>query len=168
MDICSFKEEELLSCLILMLEKGEWVSHFSHRFFVCSQHAQSAQAQNVGDPDIYCVRKSHLAWGGKKREKKTPKKQLQTGSSSQGGFSNPKTKHGEQKSISELTTHWILRQMGYNFNSRWSHQVPLLTAKNRNLRLHWAPTQPHWTEDGQKDQADVFPIFSCPYNWLIG
>ena len=40
---------------------------------------------------------------------------------------------GEQKSISECTTRGTLRWMGYD--SRRPRQVPLLSAKNRNLRL---------------------------------
>lgn len=40
-----------------------------------------------------------------------------------------------QKSILECTPHRNLRQMGYN--SRTSHWVSLLLAKNRKLSLHW-------------------------------
>lgn len=47
--------------------------------------------------------------------------------------------HGEQISISEYTTHQTSRGVGYN--SGRSHQVPLLTAKKRNLRLQ---TRPQW------------------------
>ena len=47
----------------------------------------------------------------------------------------------ERKSISERTT---LRLMGYN--SRRPHRVPLLSARNRKLRLQWA--QAHQNKDG--------------------
>ena len=41
-----------------------------------------------------------------------------------------------QKSISERTTRQTLRRMGYS--SRRSHRLPLLSAKNRKLRLQFA------------------------------
>ena len=43
---------------------------------------------------------------------------------------------GGQKSISERTVRRTLRQMGYS--SRRPHRVPLLSAKNRKLRLQFA------------------------------
>ncbi len=39
-----------------------------------------------------------------------------------------------QNTISERTTRWTLKQMGYS--SRRPHRVPLLSAKNRKRRLH--------------------------------
>ncbi len=42
---------------------------------------------------------------------------------------------GMQNTISERTTHRTLKQMG--FSSRRPHRVPLLSAKNRKLRLQF-------------------------------
>ncbi len=48
-----------------------------------------------------------------------------------------------QNTISECTTHRTLKQMGYN--SRRSHRVPLLSAKNRKRRLQFAQAHQNWT-----------------------
>ncbi len=45
--------------------------------------------------------------------------------------------------ISERTTCWTLKQMGYS--SRRSHRVPLLSAKNRKRRLQFAQACQNWT-----------------------
>lgn len=52
-----------------------------------------------------------------------------------------------QKSISE--TNLILRWMSYN--SRRLHWVPLLSAKNRKLRLQWASAHWNWTVEDWKN-----------------
>uniref|UniRef100_A0A3B4Z7B4 Transposase Tc1-like domain-containing protein n=1 Tax=Stegastes partitus TaxID=144197 RepID=A0A3B4Z7B4_9TELE len=50
---------------------------------------------------------------------------------------------GMQNSISERTTRRTLRRMGYS--SRRPHRVPLLSAKNRKLRLQFAQAHQNWT-----------------------
>ena len=56
---------------------------------------------------------------------------------------------GEQKSISESTICQTLRRMGYNSRRLW--QIPLLSAKNRNMRLQCAQAHQNWTvEDWEK------------------
>lgn len=56
---------------------------------------------------------------------------------------------GTQKSIFERTTRRTLEQTGYS--SRRPHQVPLLWAKNRKLRLQFAWTHQNWPiEDWKK------------------
>ncbi len=51
---------------------------------------------------------------------------------------------GMQKTISERTTRRTLTQMGYS-NRR--HQVSLLSAKSRKLRLQWAQAHQNWTKE---------------------
>ncbi len=46
---------------------------------------------------------------------------------------------GMQNTISEHTTHWTLKQMG--FSSRRPHRVPLLSAKNRKQSLQFTQAQ---------------------------
>lgn len=41
--------------------------------------------------------------------------------------------HGEQESISECAG-----SQSFSYNNRRPDQIPLLTPKNRNLRLEWA------------------------------
>ncbi len=55
---------------------------------------------------------------------------------------------GIQKSISECTTHQILKQMGYS--NRRAHRVLLLSAKSRKLRLQFAWAHQNWTQDDWK------------------
>ena len=56
---------------------------------------------------------------------------------------------GMQKSISECTTRRTLRRLDYS--SRRPHRVPLLSAKNRKLRLQFAQAHQNWTiEDWKK------------------
>ncbi len=50
---------------------------------------------------------------------------------------------GMQNTISERTTHRTLKQMGYS--SRRPHRAPLLSAKNRKQRLHFAQAHQYWT-----------------------
>lgn len=58
---------------------------------------------------------------------------------------------GRQKSISERTVRRTLRQMG--FSSRRPHRVPLLSAKNRKLRLQFAQAHRNWTREDWKNVA---------------
>ena len=58
---------------------------------------------------------------------------------------------GMQKSIYERTTRQTLRRMGYS--SRRPHQVPLLSAKNRKLRLQLAQAHQDWTTEDWKHVA---------------
>ncbi|KAG1931641.1 hypothetical protein F2P79_021521 [Pimephales promelas] len=58
---------------------------------------------------------------------------------------------GGQKSISERTVRRTLRQMGYS--SRRPHRVPLLSAKNRKLRLQFAQAHRNWTIEDWKNVA---------------
>ncbi len=55
-----------------------------------------------------------------------------------------------QNTISERTTHRILKQMGY---SRRPHQVPLRSAKNRKRRQQFAQAHPNWTIEDWKNVA---------------
>ncbi len=58
---------------------------------------------------------------------------------------------GMQNTISEHTTHWTLKQMGYS--SRRPHRVPLLSAKNRKRRLQFAQAHQNWTTEDWKNVA---------------
>ncbi|KAG1959057.1 hypothetical protein F2P79_006926 [Pimephales promelas] len=58
---------------------------------------------------------------------------------------------GGQKSISERTVRRTLRQMGYS--SRRPHRVPVLSAKNRKLRLQFAQAHRNWTIEDWKNVA---------------
>ncbi len=58
---------------------------------------------------------------------------------------------GIQNTISERTTHQTLKQMGYS--SRRPHRVPLLSAKNRKLRLQFAQAHQNWTIEDWKNVA---------------
>ena len=49
---------------------------------------------------------------------------------------------GMQKNISEHTTRWTWRWMGYS--SRRPHRMPVLSAKNRKLRLQFAQAHQKW------------------------
>ncbi len=53
-----------------------------------------------------------------------------------------------QKSISECTERWTLKQMGYS--SRRTHLVPLLSAKNRKLRMQFSRAHQNWTTEHLK------------------
>ncbi len=53
-----------------------------------------------------------------------------------------------QKSISECTARWTLKQMGYS--SRRTHLVPLLSAKNRKLRMQFSRAHQNWTTEDLK------------------
>ncbi len=56
-----------------------------------------------------------------------------------------------QNTISQHTTRRTLKQMGYN--SRRSHQVPLLSAKNRKRRLQFTQVHQNWTIEDWKNVA---------------
>ncbi len=58
---------------------------------------------------------------------------------------------GMQNTISECTTCWTPKQMGYS--SRRPHQVPLLSAKNRKRRLQFAQAHQNWTIEDWKNVA---------------
>ncbi len=58
---------------------------------------------------------------------------------------------GMQNTISELTTLWTLKQMGYS--SRRPHRVPLLSANNRKQRLQFTQAHQNWTIDDWKTFA---------------
>ena len=58
---------------------------------------------------------------------------------------------GMQNTISERTTCRTLKQMGYS--SRRLHWVPLLSAKNRKLRLQFAQAHQNWTKENWKNIA---------------
>ncbi|MDF4361740.1 hypothetical protein P3514_31165, partial [Vibrio parahaemolyticus] len=59
---------------------------------------------------------------------------------------------GVQKSICEATTPCpTLKQMGYS--SRRPHQVPLLSANNRKLRLQFTQAHQNWTIEDWKNVA---------------
>uniref|UniRef100_A0AAZ3SMV0 Transposase Tc1-like domain-containing protein n=1 Tax=Oncorhynchus tshawytscha TaxID=74940 RepID=A0AAZ3SMV0_ONCTS len=58
---------------------------------------------------------------------------------------------GVQNSISERTTCRSVSRKGYC--SRRPHQVPLLSAKNKKKRLHWARNHQHWTIEEWKNVA---------------
>ncbi len=56
---------------------------------------------------------------------------------------------GMKNSISEHTTRWALKQMGYS--SRKPHWALFLSAKNRERRLQFAKAHQNWTiEDWKK------------------
>ncbi len=56
-----------------------------------------------------------------------------------------------QNTISERTTRRTLKQMGYS--SRRPHRVPLLSAKNRKLRLQFAQAHQNWAIEVWKNVA---------------
>ncbi len=56
---------------------------------------------------------------------------------------------GMQNIISERTTRWTLKQMGYS--SRRLHRGPLLSAKNRKRRLQFAQAHQNWTIEDWKN-----------------
>ncbi len=58
---------------------------------------------------------------------------------------------GMQNTISECTTHWTMKHMGYS--SRRPHRVPLLSAKNRKRRLQFAQAHRNWTIEDWKNVA---------------
>ncbi len=58
---------------------------------------------------------------------------------------------GMQNTISERTTHRTLKQIGYS--SRRPHRAPLLSAKNRKQRLHFAQAHQYWTIEDWKNVA---------------
>ncbi len=58
---------------------------------------------------------------------------------------------GMQNTISERTTHWTLKQMGYS--SRRPHRVPLLSAKNRKQNLQFTQAHQNWTIEDWKNVA---------------
>ncbi len=60
----------------------------------------------------------------------------------------PRKNQGMQNTISERTTRRSLKQMGYS--SRRPHRVPLMSAKNRKLRLQFAQAHQDWTIDWKK------------------
>ncbi len=58
---------------------------------------------------------------------------------------------GMQNTISECTTRWTLKQMGYS--SRRPHRVPLLSAKNRKRRIQFTQAHQDWTIEDWKNVA---------------
>ncbi len=56
-----------------------------------------------------------------------------------------------QNTISERTTRRTLKQMGYS--SKRPHRMPLLSAKNRKQRLHFAQDHQKWTIEDWKNIA---------------
>ena len=60
---------------------------------------------------------------------------------------------GMKKTISEHTTHPTLKQMGYS--SRRPHQVPLLSANNRKLRLQFTQAHQNWTIEDWKNHIQM-------------
>ncbi len=56
---------------------------------------------------------------------------------------------GMQNTISECTARQTLKQMGSS--SRRPHRVPLLSAKNRKLRLQFAQAHQNWTIENWKN-----------------
>ncbi len=56
-----------------------------------------------------------------------------------------------QNTISEYTTRQTLKQMGYS--NRKPHRVPLLSAKNRKLRLQFTQDHQNWTIEDWKNVA---------------
>jgi len=58
---------------------------------------------------------------------------------------------GMQNTISEHTTRWTLKQMGYS--SRRPHRVPLLSAKNRKRRLQFVQAHQNWKIEVLKNVA---------------
>lgn len=64
---------------------------------------------------------------------------------------------GKRKTISR---HKTLRQMGYN--SRWSHGISLLSAKNGNLRQQWIRAQTHLNQLIGKLHYNVV-VYICSY-----
>ena len=69
-----------------------------------------------------------------------------------------------QKSISEYTTRRTLKQMGYS--SRRPHRVPILSAKNRKLRLQFARAHQNWTIEDWKNVAwSDASRFLPPFKW---
>ncbi len=64
---------------------------------------------------------------------------------------------GMQNIISERTTRWTLKQMGYS--SRRLHRGPLLSAKNRKRRLQYAQVHQNWTIEDWKNAWSDMPRF---------
>ncbi len=58
---------------------------------------------------------------------------------------------GMQNTISERTTHRTLKQMG--LSSRRPHRVPVLSAKNRKLRLQFIQAHQNWTNVAWSDES---------------
>ena len=58
---------------------------------------------------------------------------------------------GMQQSICEATTRTTLRRMGYT--SRRPHRVPLISTKNRKMRLQFAQAHQNWTVEDCKNVA---------------
>ncbi len=68
-------------------------------------------------------------------------------------------KQGLQKSISECTTYWTLKQMGSS--SRRPHHVPLLSAKNRKRRLQLAQSHQNWAMKTRKTLPWLMSLDFC-------
>ncbi len=58
---------------------------------------------------------------------------------------------GLENTISERTTRWTLKQMGYS--SRRPHRVPLLSDKNRKQRIQFTQTHQNWSIEDWKNGA---------------
>ncbi len=72
---------------------------------------------------------------------------------------------GIQNTISERTTHWTLKQMGYS--SRRPHRVLLLSAKNRKQRLQFTQAHQNWTIEDWKKRCLVWwaSISAVTFRW---
>ncbi len=71
----------------------------------------------------------------------------------------PRYHKGMQNTISERTTRWTLKQMGYS--SRKPHRVPLLLAKNRKRRLQFPQAHQNWTIEDWKNVS----ISAATFRW---
>lgn len=59
--------------------------------------------------------------------------------------------------ISACRKHYAFWWIGYN--SKRAHQIPLLSAKNRSLRLYWAQTYRNWTMECENLRRWAFSVF---------
>ncbi|MDF4280576.1 hypothetical protein P3371_24365 [Vibrio parahaemolyticus] len=72
---------------------------------------------------------------------------------------------GLQKTISEPTTRPTLKQMGYS--SRRPHQVPLLSANNRKLRLQFTQAHQNWTIEDWKTLPGLMSLDFCCHIQMV-
>ncbi len=71
----------------------------------------------------------------------------------------PRHNQGMQNTISERTTHWTLKQMGYS--SRRPLRVTLLSAKNRKRRLQFTQAHQDWTIEDWKTLPGLMSLDFC-------
>ena len=106
-----------------------------------------SQKEKISSEQQFCGRKCLVdARGQRRMARLVPADRKATGTQRTTGY-NP----GLQKSISERTTRGTLRWMGYS--SRRPHRVPLLSAKNRKLRLRFTQAHQNWTIEDWKNVA---------------